>query len=743
MYKVKILALILSALLLTSCSSATVKTDISPDGTLSAAVTSLNNKPTEQTEDGYILAAVNDTFSLYYEEKGLTIKIKNNITGEVINSAATPNEEMSLSWKNFVNSGVVLEYFKGDSVNINKINMYSGSPTKKISLIENGFAAEINFKGIGISLTLFVTLDNNGMRVQIPNSSIKETKENFRLAAIYVFPFLAYTRMDEIEGYMLIPDGCGALVELKDNNEKFAQPYKAKVYGGNYSVEANTTAVQKYDDSIATASDTAEVFAPVFGMVHTTTKNAVLGIIEAGKYNAEIYAYPNGVITEYNWITARYVYREIYQYLTGQTGSIRTAQNERETFDISVAYRLTYGENADYVGLAKTYREYLTENNILNEKVNTDYSLRLDFFAGDREKALFGKKFVTMTTVEHIDEILGKFTSNGIKKLSVSLKGWQKGGIYGKISAEPKLESKLGNFKDYVALAEKYVDNAEFMLYGDFLNTYSKSGKKDYIYQYNGKVFSTDTFLELNPTKYRFTANAIAKTVDKLSASLQEKGTVGIAFDGVTNEVYSFELGEKHKMYSRKNAAEQHNKTLSLAGEKLVTAYTAPNDYLWGSTEKYYDYRIYGSDYKFVSKEIPFFAIVLKGSIPIYSEYVNFKADTTEYKLKLIESGVYPSFLLSYESPSELIYTDSASLFSCQYSEYVEMIEDYNKVFEDIAALTEKSKISNHSKNDGVSVTEYENGAKVVVNFNKETADYNGTQINGYSYLLLDGKAVQ
>ena len=122
MYKVKILALILSALLLTSCSSATVKTDISPDGTLSAAVTSLNNKPTEQTEDGYILAAVNDTFSLYYEEKGLTIKIKNNITGEVINSAATPNEEMSLSWKNFVNSGVVLEYFKGDSVNINKIN---------------------------------------------------------------------------------------------------------------------------------------------------------------------------------------------------------------------------------------------------------------------------------------------------------------------------------------------------------------------------------------------------------------------------------------------------------------------------------------------------------------------------------------------------------------------------------------------------------------------------------------------
>ena len=279
MSKVKILALLLALLLLTSCSSGTLSSKITADGTLSATVAALDNKPAEQTEDGYLLAATNENYSLYYEEKGLTVRVKNNLTGAVTDSAATPDESSSEAWKNFVNSGIVLEYYKGTAVNLNKINMYSGKPDTKISLIENGFAAEVKFKSIGISLTMFVTLDNNGIRVQVPNSSIKEENEQYRLAALYVLPFLGYTHLGDVEGYMLIPDGCGALIALEDNNQKFSQPYKAKIYGGNYSVESNSYATQKYDDTIATTASSAGIFAPVFGMVHTSRQNAFLGII--------------------------------------------------------------------------------------------------------------------------------------------------------------------------------------------------------------------------------------------------------------------------------------------------------------------------------------------------------------------------------------------------------------------------------------------------------------------------------
>ena len=44
-----------------------------------------------------------------------------------------------------------------------------------------------------------------------------------------------------------------------------------------------------------------------------------------------------------------------------------------------------------------------------------------------------------------------------------------------------------------------------------------------------------------------------------------------------------------------------------------------------------------GSRYNFVDEDIPFLAIVLKGSLPMYSNYINFEANKTEYFLKLVE----------------------------------------------------------------------------------------------------------
>jgi len=188
--RLKITAFLSALLLLCSCSAGGISGKIPLDGTLSSKIKTVSNSFNEKDKDGYILAAKNDKFSLYYEETGLTVKVINNITGAVTTSAATPDEESSETWRNFVNSGIVLEYYKGEAVNINKINMYSGKPITKISMIENGFAAELNFKKIGISLTLFVTLNEDGIRAQVPYSSIKESNEQFRLAAIYIMPFL-------------------------------------------------------------------------------------------------------------------------------------------------------------------------------------------------------------------------------------------------------------------------------------------------------------------------------------------------------------------------------------------------------------------------------------------------------------------------------------------------------------------------------------------------------------------------
>ncbi len=709
---------------------------IDPDGTGSSEIKARDNFP-DGEHAGYRLAAENEAYALYFEETGLTVLVKDKRTGQVMDSAGMPDENSSAAWKNFVNSGVVIEYFKGKATTINRLDMYSDSPKTEVYPVEDGFAAKVHFKSVGIKLTVFVTLTESGLQVQVPGSSIEETDENYKLAAAYVLPYLGSTRGDETEGYMLIPDGCGAIIRLADNHEKYSQPYKAKVYSGNYSIEENRGAVQKFEGEIATMSDSEPIAAPVFGMVHTDKGMGFLGIIEEGKYNAELYAYPGSVITEYNWITARYVYREVYLYPTSQTKGINTIQAERETFDVLVRYDFVSGEEADYTGLAVAYRDYLWKNGVLG-RVASDYSVRLDFFAGDQEKALIGKSFVAMTTVEDMDHMLEALTEDGVERITAVYKGWQKNGTYGTMKDKIRFEKGLGCLSDYTDLTEKYSDQVRFLLYGDFMNSYSKNSSADYIYRYNGKIFSDDTFLELNPVKYRYTSRYSADLIRDYDHQLA--GTdVGLAIDGVTNQCFSAMVNNKKDLYSRQSYARDIQE--ALRGLESA-AYYSPNDYLWSETESYFDFKLYGSGYKFVSQEIPFFAIALKGSMGLYSEYVNFEADATEYLLRMVESGVYPSFLLTSKNPSEMIYTDSASLYSCEYGEYAALIKEYYDTFLALHQSTEGAYITDYEKQSGVSKVTYSNGTQVFVNFNKEESQHWGRVLAPLSYSIEKGEGV-
>jgi hypothetical protein len=69
------------------------------------------------------------------------------------------------------------------------------------------------------------------------------------------------------------------------------------------------------------------------------------------------------------------------------------------------------------------------------------------------------------------------------------------------------------------------------------------------------------------------------------------------------------------------------------------------------------------------------------------------------------------------------------------------MIAEYNKAFTELTKLTKGSLISDHSTDGGVSVTTYENGTKVVVNYNKDDVEYNGKNVEGQSYIILSGEA--
>ena len=123
--------------------------------------------------------------------------------------------------------------------------------------------------------------------------------------------------------------------------------------------------------------------------------------------------------------------------------------------------------------------------------------------------------------------------------------------------------------------------------------------------------------------------------------------------------------------------------------------------------------------------------------MPMYSDYVNFEANEREYFLKLVETGIYPSFYLTWEDPSALIYTNSSDVYTSQYSVYKEQIVRY---YEELKAVNEAvagSYIDEHEQlaNGLVKVT-YDNGVTIYINYSDKAMSTDGITVEASDYVI-------
>lgn len=679
----------------------------------------------EETIKNHRLIARNDSYSLYLNEQAVSIILRHNASGSLMESTVTePDENDNLMWQNFTKSGVAIEYYPGTAMSTLRADMFLKSPQKEVVRTDSGFVAHIGYKELGISFDLHVTLEEDGLTAEVPQSSIRESADN-KLACLYIFPFMGYTLLGEREGYMLIPDGCGALIDLVDYNGKYQQPYSSAVYGADLGVVEPAASLQKYNNQISTLREDTAATAPVFGMVHTDDAFGFLGVVERGQFNAEIVAYPNGAVTQYNWTTAPFYYRRQYMLPTSQTKGIPAVQKERETFDARIRYLFVEGEQADYSGLAAAYRRYLTDNGQLSP-ADASGGMRFDFFGGDVKKAAVGTSYVTMTTVDQLEGILQELADSGLSDYLVVYKAWQKGGAYGSVSDGPRVAPQLGGDKEFRRFMDRMADQGiPLFLYADFLRTYTKpSSKNDVIYRMNNRRLVATNSGFLHETNQFFTPLHMQKVLKKYDG-------IPLGLDGITNTLFSFQ--QQAGMISRQQNAALVCAAVEESGKK--NAMTSPFDFLWKYTDRFMDFPVYGSDYKFVSREVPFFAMVLSGSMRLYSEYVNFQADRELFLLCLVEAGIYPSFILTQEPSSDLLGTDSDYLYATEYSVLSEVIQDWDSRLKDVYRAAAGGVVA-HKREGDCAVSTYANGAKVYINFSRQAARIEDVMVEPMSFAV-------
>lgn len=695
---------------------------------------------TSREIEGHYLVAENDSYELYLYEPALSIIVRNKATGAVMESTVRDEGRLgnvNETWRGFLQSGIVVELQEETNTMQKKLGLGGNGVSVAVDRFSGGFHAKLDYTAQEFGFEVEVRLyDDGSVTASILESSIYENAENKKIGNIYLFPLLGNSRLGEVEGYMFVPDGNGALIYLDDKEGRFDSGYVQKVYGTDIGVgESYVLSLlwSKYE----THNDAETILAPVYGMVHTEKQMGYLAVIESGEEEASIYATPNGAYSDYNWVTAAFRKCATYIQPTSNSGGSVTKVTDRIKYDINIRYLFVEGDEADYTGLAKRYRDYLLEKGEL-VKAENDFRIRLDFLGMDVENWMMWKKDVPVTTVENIEEIYADLEAEGVTDILSFYKGWQDGGVYSLPVTAYDVDGSIGGARELSKFMEDCeARNIDFYLYVDGLRANPETGNTtfDTVKKMDKRLYVEETSQTVYDTFVYWTPQKTLENLWKLQKNFNKKGIGKVALSEVGNTLFTYTMGDA--MQTRSVSKYLYEEALKRTGENMELMLESPVQCYWRYSKAIADMPISDSDYIYTDQSVPFLSITLKGILPMYGDYVNFEANEREYFLKLIETGIYPSFYLTYENPSELIYTNSNHVYSSQYSVYREQIMNYYRELKKINALVADSKIIKHEMLDnGVTIVTYDNGVKLYVNYSEVDAAVDGAAVPAFSYAV-------
>src|SRR5699024_10176503 len=259
-----------------------------------------------------------------------------------------------------------------------------------------------------------------------------------------------------------------------------------------------------------------------------------------------------------------------------------------------------------------------------------------------------------------------------------------------------------------------------------WFNLVTKLNRRKLVEEVHGQRFDSFNYLNPNDSK-KLLQNRLK------SQSLTEYE--GIAIDGISNHLFSYSV--KGKEYGRDQILESYQQMIQKAGESKQVLLQNPIQPYWQYANGLTEVPVYSSNYVFQDQSVPFFAIALKGLIPRYAPYTNFIANQQEYKLKLIEQGVSPSYLLTSENPSELNNTNSSGIYSSQFKNYEKEIVDLYKELEEVNESIGQTLIKDYEVDGDQVVVSYENGKVLLLNYSEESKNIQGQTVEGYSYKVV------
>lgn len=629
-------------------------------------------------------------------------------------------------------SAAAVEYVNTTSKKRTALNLYTSnikSGKYTIYKIKNGVVFEYAVTEVGKKLFLAAYLESGNLLTEVWLEDLEEKKENTAVCSVSVLPYFVRGRSDD-SGYLFLPDGSGATVDFS-NVMHSGNAYSRPIYGYE-----PTSLTSDYYLNVNNKS----VYLPVYGA--RVNGSAIMAICEEGAETGTLSAEACGQSSSYANAYVKYKLLNSVEYNVGNYAT--------ELFDktgnggvIKTRYMFLSGENADYSGMARAYRDYLVKSCKLELK-KTQTGLYADVYSSVVKKvSTLGvphNKTVTLTSEKQLARITERLKKEGAENITVRYRSWNADELKG-----DKVTSADGNIS-----AKKLKNTENARIFPAILNLQSYSGGTYLGHllgaskSITGLPFSRKSYLlsnlnETDKTEYLISVSGFEKNMPRIIKGLKNKGFERLALGDIGNTLYCDFTGDGSRrdgtMAVMTAAVKQSAESF---GELMLDK---PNAYAAVYADIIYNAPVTDSGQDILSRSVPFYTMALSGISELAAGAYNGESGDSSL-LYTVAAGAGFSAEWMAEGREKLTATPLSSLSNVNFEEtYKDALTLYKRVAKVYSGINGSRIYSHNYIAENVSVTEYENGLKIYVNFGKEPYTLqDGTEIPAEDFMAKAGE---
>lgn len=640
--------------------------------------------------------AKSDMIELYFDSETCTVSVFDTASGELWSSLP---EKVGSEKTSAVALTVLI---KGNRYTLSSQSDSVGFSSALYEERENGVTVNYGFKRTledGTKINLFLpvsyTLTDGALAVEADCSKLygENHDSDAVVTDIDILPFFGSDTEGEEGDYILLPDGCGATVDLSENPEKF-ESISLPVY--QQGVLLGAFGMKKGDSAFAVLIDEGEELSCI----------RALKALSSGGFNR---VYGSFAVTP-----AEDAEDRVYVCNEGYTGKLR------------LIYRFLSYDSSNYTGMAGAVRELLIRNGYLltvKDGEKGDYPFNLSVVFQNYVTDAKGKvRSQTLTTYSQAQEILDSLKAKGIGNVNLRMRGvlTPSAVTEAEYSAEPGKRSELDALLAYGGNGVSFYTDAALTSAYKAEDTSFAALKPD-----GEPVTDGD--------RAYISADRIDESTNSLLSLMRESGVQGVCINDAgaflygdcTDGAFRLKTDTADIISGQTGAVSASGRLMLDTGNMYAVKYADVIVNVPASASV---------DGRELCTAVPFVQAILHGIADYSCEPVNGSKNSEKAFLKCIEYGAVPYYewyaadLSSQEKTDKFSYLNSITEAQSRYERAAEAFGDLR-----YARITDHYRVKKN-----VYYTCYDNSTGIYVNYGSKPVSVNGVTVEAMSFLRVN-----